>query len=149
MKLDKYYIFWISIIKSPKKIIIRDPKTFCFNFAWPKYVYKNFKHEIEFIMEINESLAENKIKTRLNNYCQNINVEIIFMNMENSKANEPLKFVLNLSQRLELRSSDKHVALPNLFNYYTWKNVRKQYKNNKIKIIAPTWNDEFELPDGS
>ena len=33
--------------------------------------------------------------------------------------------------------------------YYTWKNIRQQYKNNKLKIIAPTWNDEFELPDGS
>ena len=29
-----------------KKIIIRDPKTFCFNFDWPKYVDNNFKHEI-------------------------------------------------------------------------------------------------------
>ena len=28
-------------------------------------------------------------------------------------------------------------------------NMRKQYKNNKLKIIAPTWNDEFELPNGS
>ena len=43
---------------------------------------------------------------------------------------------------------DKHVAFQNLSIYYTWKNVRKQYKNNKPKIIAPTWNDEFELPDG-
>ena len=34
-------------------------------------------------------------------------------------------------------------------NYDTWKNIRKQYKNNKLKVIAPTWNDEFELPDGS
>ena len=33
--------------------------------------------------------------------------------------------------------------------HYTWKNVRKQYKNNKLKIIPPKWNDEFELPDGS
>ena len=33
--------------------------------------------------------------------------------------------------------------------YYTWKNIRKQYKNNKLKIIAPTWNDKFQLPDGS
>ena len=32
---------------------------------------------------------------------------------------------------------------------YTWKNIRGQYKNNKLKIIAPIWNDEFELPDGS
>ena len=29
------------------------------------------------------------------------------------------------------------------------KNLRKQYKNNKRKMIAPKWNDEFELPDGS
>ena len=59
------------------------------------------------------------------------------------------KFVLNLSQGLELRSSNKHVALHNLSIYYTWKNIRKQYKNNKLKIIAPTFNDKFELPDGS
>ena len=32
---------------------------------------------------------------------------------------------------------------------YMWKNIRTQYKNSKFKIIAPTWNDEFELPDGS
>ena len=85
----------------------------------------------------------------LYNYCpNNIDVETILMNMENSKTNEPHKFVLNLSQRLDLRSSNKHVALQNLSIYYTWKNLRKLYKNNKLKIIAPTGNDEFELPDG-
>ena len=57
------------------------------------------------------------------------------------------KFVLNLSQRLDLIS--KHVTLQNLSIYYTWKNIRKQYKNNKLKIIAPTWSDKFELPVGS
>ena len=76
-------------------------------------------------------------------------METIFMNTENSKTNEPHKFVLNLSQRLDLRSADKHVVLQNLSIYYTWKNIRKQYKNNKSKIIAPTWNDEFELSDRS
>ena len=76
-------------------------------------------------------------------------METIFMNTENSKTNEPLKFVLNLSQRLDLKSSNKNVALQNLSIYYTWKNIRKQYKNNKLKITASTWNDEFELPDGS
>ena len=69
--------------------------------------------------------------------------------MENSKTNEPLEFFLTLSQRLNLRSSNKHVALQNLSIYYTWKNIRKQYKSNKVKLIASTWNDEFELPDGS
>ena len=71
------------------------------------------------------------------------------MNTENSKTDEPHKFVLNLSQRLDLRSSDKYVAYENLSIYSAWKNIRKQYQNNKLQIIAPTWNDEFELPDGS
>ena len=71
------------------------------------------------------------------------------MNAVNSKTNVPQKFVLNQSQRLDLISLDKHVALQNLSIYYTWKSIRKQYKNNKLKIIAPTWNYEFELPDGS
>ena len=76
-------------------------------------------------------------------------METIFMNTKNGKMNEPHKFVCNLSQRLDLRSLNKHVALQNLSIYYTWKNIRKKYKNNKLKIIAPTWNNEFELPDGS
>ena len=76
-------------------------------------------------------------------------METIFMNTKSSKTSEPHKFDLNLSQRLDLKSSNKHVVLHNLSIYYTWKNIRKQYKNNKLKIIAPTWNDEFELPDGS
>ena len=76
-------------------------------------------------------------------------METIFMSTESSKSNEPNKFVLNLSRRLDLRSSNKHVALQNLSIYYAGKNIRKQYKNNKLKIVAPTWNDKFELPDGS
>ena len=65
-------------------------------------------------------------------------METIFMNTKNSKTNEPQKFALNLSQRLDLRSLNKHVTLQNLSIYYTWKNIRQQYKNNKLKIIAPT-----------
>ena len=44
---------------------------------------------------------------------------------------------------------NKHVALQNLPIYYTCNNIRQQYKNNKLKIIAPTWNYEFELSGGS
>ena len=121
------------------KIVIRDSKTLCFNFDWPKKVEENLKYKIEFIKRSNESLAENKIKNE---------IEKIFMNTENSKTKEPHKCVLNLSQRLDLRSSNKHLVLQNLSIYYTWKNIRKQYKNNKLKIIAPTWTDEFELPNG-
>ena len=54
-----------------------------------------------------------------------------------------------MSQRLDLKSSYKHVALQNLSTYYVWKNIRKQYKNNKLRIITPKWNDEFELADCS
>ena len=71
------------------------------------------------------------------------------MNTKTSKTNELHKVVLNLSQRLDLRSLDKHVALQNLSIYYTRKNIRKQYKSNELKIIASTWNDELELSDGS
>ena len=46
-------------------VVIRDPKTFCFNFDWPKDVDENLKHEIEFIIKTNESLAENKIKNEI------------------------------------------------------------------------------------
>ena len=76
-------------------------------------------------------------------------METIFMNIENRKTNEPHEFVFSLPQRLDLRKSNKHVALQNLSISYTWQNIGQQSKNNKLKIIAPTWNDEFELPDGS
>ena len=50
-------------------IVIKDLKTFCFNFDWPKDVDKNWKHEFEFIIQSNVSLAENKKNPRLNDYC--------------------------------------------------------------------------------
>ena len=71
------------------------------------------------------------------------------MKTENSKTIEEHKFVLNLTQRLNLKSLNKHVAPQNLSFYYTWKNITQQYKNNKLKITAPTWNNEFELLNGS
>ena len=46
-------------------IVIRYPKNFCFNFDWPKVFDKNLKHEIEFIIRSNESLAENKVKNEI------------------------------------------------------------------------------------
>ena len=76
-------------------------------------------------------------------------METKFINTENRNMNELHKFLINLSQRLDLRSSDRHTVLQNLSIYYTWKNIRKQYKKNKLKTIAPTRNDEFELPNGS
>ena len=71
------------------------------------------------------------------------------MNSKNSKTSKPHVLVLNLTDKLDLRRSDKYVALSNLSIYYTWKNIKNSYNNNKFKISAPTWNDKFELPDGS
>ena len=77
-------------------------------------------------------------------------METIFMNTENSKTNKPHKLVLKLSQRLDLKSSNKHVAIQRWSVYiFSWKNYRQQYKMIKLEIIASTWNDEFDLPDGS
>ena len=58
---------------------------------------------------------------------------------------QKLKFV----DELDLRRGQKTVALSNLSIYYTWKNIKSSYNNNKFKISAPTWSEEFELPDGS
>ena len=55
----------------------------------------------------------------------------------------------NFSQRLDLRKPNEHVALQNFFIYYTWENIRKQHKNNRLKRIVSIRNDEFELADGS
>ena len=71
------------------------------------------------------------------------------MNSENNKTSDPHTLLLNLSHKINLKRSDKYVALSNLNIYYTWKNIKKSYKNNKFKISVPTWNEEFELPDGS
>ena len=71
------------------------------------------------------------------------------MNSENSRTSEYHGLVLKLTDKLDLRRGRKSVALSNLSIYYTWKNIKCSYNNNKFKISAPTWSDEFELPDGS
>ena len=60
-----------------------------------------------------------------------------------------INLLLTCHKDQNLKSSKKHVALQKLFIYYTWKKIIKQCKNNQLKIRAPAWNDEFELPDGS
>ena len=71
------------------------------------------------------------------------------MNWENSKTSEPHVLILKLTDKLDLRRGEKIIALSNLSIYYTWKNIKSSYNNNKFKISAPTWNDKFELLDGS
>ena len=76
-------------------------------------------------------------------------MDTIFMDSENSKTSKYHVLVLKLTDKLDLRRGQKTVALSNLSIYYTWKNVKSSYNNNKFKTSAPTWNEEFELPDRS
>ena len=71
------------------------------------------------------------------------------MNTENSGTNEPHRFKLDLADKLNLKNPNKNMGLANLSIYYTWKNIKSEYNNKKFKISAPTWNDTFDLPDGS
>ena len=71
----------------------------------------------------------------------------IFMNSENSKTYDFHILLLNLTNKINLKRSDKHVALSNLSIYYTWKNIKKLLKSNKFNVSSPTWNNKFELPE--
>ena len=76
-------------------------------------------------------------------------METIFMNTENSKTNKPHRFKLDLTDKLNLKNPNKNMALAALSIYYMLKNIKTEYNNNEFKISAPTWNETFDLPDGS
>ena len=65
------------------------------------------------------------------------------MNTLNSKTNEANRFIYQFNDKLNLKNLNKNRALSNLSIYYTWKNIKSEYNNNKFKNSAPTWNDEF------
>ena len=71
------------------------------------------------------------------------------MNSENSKMSKLHVLILKLTDKLDLRIGEKIIALSNLNIYYTCKNIKSSYNNNKFKVSAPTQNDKFELPNGS
>ena len=71
------------------------------------------------------------------------------MNTDNSKTCKPHRFKLDLTDKLNLKNLNENMALTNLSIYYTWKNIKSEYKNNEFKTSAPTWNDTFDLSDGS
>ena len=74
-------------------------------------------------------------------------MDTIFINSENSTTPEYHVLVLKLTDTLDLRRGQKSTALSNFSIYYKWKNIKSSYSKNKFKISAPTWNDQFELPD--
>ena len=73
-------------------------------------------------------------------------METIFVNSKNSKTSEPNRFRLNLTDKLNLKDPQKKkkMVLTNLSIYYSWKNIKSEYNNNKFKILAATWNDTFD-----
>ena len=97
------------------------------------------------------ALAQVKASNNSENLLNEIRqmVDTIFMNSENSKTFEPHVLILKFTDKLDLRRGEKIFGLSNVSIYYTWKNIKSSYYNNKFKISAPTWNDKFELPDGS
>ena len=56
------------------------------------------------------------------------------MNTENIKTSEPHRFKLDLTDKVNLKNPNKNMALADLSVYYTWKNIKSEYNNNKFKI---------------
>ena len=71
------------------------------------------------------------------------------MNSENSKTSKPHVLTLKLTNKVDLRIGEKVIALSNISIHYTWRIIKSSYNNNKFKTSVSTWNDKFELPDGS
>ena len=79
-----------------------------------------------------------------------LRMETIFINTKNSNTNKTNKFIYQFTDKLNLKTpNNQNIGLVDLHIYYTWKNIKSTYNNNKFKISSSTWNDEFELPDGS
>ena len=70
-------------------------------------------------------------------------------NIENCKTYEPHRLRLSFADKRNFKNPNKNIALGNLSIYYTCTNIKSTYKINKFEISAPTWNDTFDLPDGS
>ena len=71
------------------------------------------------------------------------------MNTGNSKMSKPHVLVLKITNKLDFRIGEKIIAFSNHSIYYTWRNIKYPYNSSKFKRSAPTWNNKFELPDGS
>ena len=71
------------------------------------------------------------------------------MKSKNSQTSQTYVLILKFTDKFDLTRGENRIALSNLSIFYTWKNIKSSYNNNKFKVSAPTWNDKFELPDGS
>ena len=69
------------------------------------------------------------------------------MNSKNSGTPDPYRLLLNLTDKIDFKRSDKYVALSNLSIDYISKNIKVSYKSNRFKISAPVWNEEFYIQE--
>ena len=109
---------------------------------WNQTNYIIFVSRKEVTKKVYDSIMNSiKLSSRINT---------VFMNSKNSKSSDRIRPLFNLNDKINnLKKSNKYIALSNLYIYYTWNNIKKSCENNRFKISAPTWNEDFELPDGS
>ena len=109
---------------------------------WNQTNYIIFVSRKEVTKKVYDSIMNSiKLSSRINT---------VFMNSKNSKSSDRIRPLFNLNDKINnLKKSNKYIALSNLNIYYTWNNIKKSCENNRFKISAPTWNEDFELPDGS
>ena len=107
-------------------------------------------HQIIYSLNREEEVTKNVYNNIMNLIkLQNRIMDTIFMNTGNSKTSDPHRFYRIFRIKINLKRSDKYAALSNLSFCYAWKNIKNSYKNNKFKISALTWNEDFELAKGS
>ena len=68
-------------------------------------------------------------------------MDTIFISSKTSEKSDPHRLLLNVTDKIDIRRNEKYIALSNLSIYYTCKNIKKSFKNNKFKMSALTWNE--------
>ena len=76
-------------------------------------------------------------------------IDTRFVDNKNSGTSDNHRLLQNLTDKINLKISDKYFALSNLTIHYTLRNIKNSLRSNKFKMSFLTWNKEFELPDGS
>ena len=113
------------------------------------------KINILLLSEDNEKLSKFvtreyvRVNSLLNAYNENKSIRFKTPMLRSNLCDYSDAHILVKGTITDLKNPNKNMALANLSIYYTWKNVKSNYNNNKFKILAPTWNETFDLPDGS
>ena len=104
---------------------------------------QNKIHQITYFLYQEKEVPKKVYNNIINSIKVSYKIDTILMNSENSKTTNPYGLLLNLSEKTNLKTRDKYVALSNLSIYNTWKNIKKLYKNNKLQISVPASNENL------